>query len=295
MRTKPGMLFAASALLVAPAAALSISVAAMAQDAKKYPDWDGLWGRGSPVGTWDPTKPGGPRQEPPLTAQYQAIYQGNLAKSRAGINFDIKATCGPVGMPRLMVLYEPIEIVVKPKATYMLAESMSPIRRIYTDGSDFPPNEADAKRNFLGHSIGRWLDTDGDGAYDTLEVETRYTQGPRLFESTGIPLHEDNETIVKERIYLDKADHNILRDEITTFDHALTRPWTVSRFYRRVAHPVYDEYNCTEDNRWVTIGGKLYLLDEDGYVMPIQKDQPPPDPKYLEKYFRKTTGEAERR
>jgi len=276
------------------AAALCVSLAAMAEDAKKYPDWDGLWGRGSPVGTWDPTKPGGPRQEPPLTAQYQAIYQANLAKSRAGINFDIKATCGPVGMPRLMVLYEPIEIVVKPKATYMLAESMSPIRRIYTDGNDFPPNEGDAKRNFLGYSIGRWLDTDGDGTYDTLEVETRYTQGPRLFESTGIPLHEDNETIVRERIYLDTADRNILHDEITTFDHALTRPWTVSRFYRRVARPIYDEYNCTEDNRWITIGGKLYLLDEDGYVMPIQKDQAPPDPKYLEKYFRRTTGEAER-
>jgi hypothetical protein len=26
---------------------------------------------------------------------------------------------------------------------------------------------------YLGYSIGKWLDTDGDGRYDTLEVETR--------------------------------------------------------------------------------------------------------------------------
>jgi hypothetical protein len=127
------------------------------------------------------------------------------------------------------------------------------------------------------------------GVYDTLEIETRYTQGPRLFDSSGIPLHQDNQTVVREKLYLDKADRNILRNEITTIDHALTRPWTVSRFYRRVTNPIYEEYNCTEDNRWITIGDKLYLLDGDGYVMPIQKDQPPPDPKYLQKYFNKAT------
>src|SRR5207248_1253991 len=96
------------------AAALCMSVAAMAEDAKTYPDWDGLWGRGSPVGAWDPAKPPGPRQEAPLTPEYQAVYQSNLAKSKTGTFFDIKATCGPVGMPRLMILYEPIEIVIKP-------------------------------------------------------------------------------------------------------------------------------------------------------------------------------------
>ena len=111
-------------------------------------------------------------------------------------------------------------------------------------------------------------------------------RGPRLFDSTGIPLHADNETVVTEKIYLDQKDPDILRNEITTFDHALTRPWTVSRFYRRDHEPVFEEYPCTEDNRWVTIGGELYLADGEGYLMPIQKNQPPPDPKYLQKYFK---------
>jgi hypothetical protein len=269
------------------ATVLCLSIAgACAQDAKKYPDWEGLWKRGSPVGVWDPSKPGGLKQEPPLTPEYQAIFEANLAKGKAGVQFDIKGTCGPVGMPRLMILYEPMEIVIKPHATYMLVESMSPIRRIHTDGKDWPKDEAESPRNFLGYSKGVWLDTDNDGTYDTLEVETRYMQGPRLFDSTGIPLHKDNQTVVKEKLYLDKADHDILRNEITTIDHALTRPWTVSRFYRREHNPIYDEYNCTEDNRWVAIGGELYVTDADGYLMPIQRDQKPPDVKYLERYFK---------
>jgi hypothetical protein len=109
-----------------------------------------------------------------------------------------------------------------------------------------------------------------------LEVETRNMRGPRLFDSSGIPLHGDNETIIEERIYLDKSDPNVLRNEITTFDHALMRPWTVSRFYRRGLNPVYEEYPCTEDNHWIAVGGELYLSDSEGFLMPIQKNQPPP-------------------
>jgi hypothetical protein len=265
------------------AAALCLSLGARADDVSKYPNWEGMWKRGSPVGVWDPTKPPGLGQQPPLTAEYQAVFESNIAKGKAGAVFDIKGTCGPVGMPRLMILYEPMELVIKPKVTYMLFESSSPIRRIYTDGRSWP-EEKDS--SFAGYSIGTWLDTTGSGAYDTLEVETRNMTGPRLFDSTGIPVAKDNETVIKERLYLDKKDPDILRDDITTYDHALTRPWTVSRFYRREHNPLYEEYNCTEDNRWVSIGGELYLADGEGYLMPIQKNQPPPDPKYLQKYFK---------
>jgi hypothetical protein len=181
-----------------------------------------------------------------------------------------------------MTLYEPIEIVVKPKMTYMLAESMSPVRRIYTDGREWPKIE-DA--GFLGYSIGKWSDSTNSGTYDTLEVETRYMRGPRLMDSSGIPVHPDNQTVVKEKLYLDKKDPDILRNEITTDDHAFTQPWTVSRFYRREHNPMFAEYNCTEDNPWLVIGGELYLKDTQGYVMPIQKNQPPPDPKYFQKYW----------
>src|SRR5258708_9576773 len=105
-------------------------------------------------------------------------------------------------------------------------------RHIYTDGRDYPANMALDPR-FLGYSIGKWLDEDGDGRYDTLMVETRGMKGPRVFDASGIPLHEDNETIDQERIYLDKADPNLLHYDITTIDHALTRPSLVTITYSR--------------------------------------------------------------
>jgi hypothetical protein len=49
----------------------------------------------------------------------------------------------------------------------------------------------------------------------------------------GAPFHPDDATVVKERISLDKDDRNILRNEITTIDNALTRAWTVTRSYQR--------------------------------------------------------------
>jgi hypothetical protein len=263
--------------------AFSIAVAAKAEEVKKYPDWNALWDRGSPPGVWDPSKPKGRGQEAPLTPEYQKIYEQNIAKEEAGAEFDPKQTCGPVGMPRLMTAYESIEIVITPRVVYMLAQSMSPIRRIFTDGRDWPKNPFPS---FVGYSIGKWIDSDNTGTFDTLEVETRYMKGPRLMDASGIPLASDNETVVKERLYLDKKDPNILRDEITTYDHAFTRPWTVSRFVRRSKDPIFDEYSCTEDNHWLVIGGNLYMTDGDGYFMPIQKNEPPPDMKYFRKYFK---------
>jgi hypothetical protein len=81
----------------------------------------------------------------------------------------------------------------------------------------------------MGYSIGKWLGTDGDGRYDSLEAETRNFKGPRTVEATGMPLHDDNETVVTERIYLGKANNNLMHNEITIVDHALTRPWTADK------------------------------------------------------------------
>ena len=68
----------------------------------------------------------------------------------------------------------------------------------------------------------------------------------QLEDSRSIPLHKDNATIVRERIYLDKADPNVLRNEVTVIDNALTRPWTVTKSYRREPNPrpYWREVNC---------------------------------------------------
>jgi len=98
-----------------------------------------------------------------------------------------------------------------------------------------------------------------------------------------LPLHDDNQTVVKERIYFDKAEPGILHDEITVIDNAFTRPWTITKNYRRTGgeRPVWREHVCAEHNQHIRIGDDSYFLSADGHLMPTKKDQPPPDLKYF--------------
>src|SRR4029077_17002392 len=138
---------------------------------------------------------------------------------------DPQVYCLPSGMPRMMIAYEPMEVIITPETTYIRVDHLNDFRRIYTDGRGWP---AKIKPTFDGYSIGKWVDQRGDGRYEALEVETRGMKGPRTLDAGGLPLHKDNRTLVKERIHLDPANHNLLHDEITTIDDAFTRPWTVT-------------------------------------------------------------------
>ena len=254
---------------------------ARAFDEATYPDMQGQWRHPDGAGNnWDPTKPRGRAQQAPLTPEYQAIFEANLADQEAGgMGTDPTYTCIPDGMPRAMNVIFPMQIVITPQTTFMMIEYLSMLRRIYTDGRKFPD---DFEPSFMGYSIGNWTDMDGQGRYTTLEIETRLLKGPRAFDASGAPLHKDNQTIVKERLYLDKNNPNILRDDITTIDHALTRPWTVNKTYDRVRNPVWVESICSENNPHVTVGGQPYMLGADDELMPSKKGQKPPSLKHFE-------------
>ena len=264
------------------AAALSLTAAA-AQDNPRYPDWSGQW-RKAPDGgppRYDPSKPDGAGQQAPLRDEYRRIHEASMAdQAQGGQGLYVQSVkCIPMGMPFQMSIVFPFEFVITPKTTYVLFEIMtSQPRRIYTDGRDWPK---DSEPTFAGYSIGKWIDEDGDGRFDLLEVETRHLRVPRLFDQTGIPFHEDGQAIIKERIYADKANPNIIYDEMTTTDNALTHPWSIKKTYRREPKVVWPENNCTEGNNDVVMGGENYLLSADGLLMPVKKDQPPPDLRYF--------------
>jgi hypothetical protein len=88
---------------------------------------------------------------------------------------------------------------------------------------------------------------------------------------------------VFERIYVDKANPGLLHNDMTVMDHALTRPWSVSKTYRRNGgpHPAWPEDNCGDNNELVLIAGESYYKSADGRLMPTRKDQPPPDLRYF--------------
>jgi len=270
------------------AAALMLAIsAAQAADDAKYPNWKGQWNRVivpgvGGQGAFDQTKPWGPGQQAPLTPAYQKVLEDSMAdQAKGGLGNYPTARCMPGGMPRMMTFYEQ-EYVITPETTYILLGGEDHYRRIFTDGRDWPK---DVEPTYAGYSIGKWIDTDGDGLYDVLEVETRGFKGPRAYDASGLPLHFDNQSVFLERFHLDKADLIILHIETTVIDHALTRPWTVDKRYVLSPNPRprWGEVSCAENMRYsmVPIGRESYFMSADGLLMPVRKDQPPPDLRYF--------------
>ena len=110
-------------------------------------------------------------------------------------------------------------------------------------------------------------DENNDGKFDTLLVETRGLKGPRTFDGSGIPLHKDNETVVKEKIYLDKADpepaarrdhhHRPRADPSVDRDAHLSRATA-----RRPGSSMSAPRTTTRS----TLGEQNYLVSDDGYL-----------------------------
>jgi hypothetical protein len=268
-------------LIVVGTALTLASAGAQVIDFSKYPDLSGRWRSVGGPARFDMSKPAGLGQGAPLTPEYQSVYEANLKDQAAGGLGTSNFLCLSPGMPRAMNGYGDMEFVVTPDTTYILIDHINDDRRIYTDGRKFPD---ELEPSLLGYSIGTWVDSKHDGHFDVLEVETRGFRGPRIFDGSGLPLHEDNETLVKERIFLDATDRNLAHDEITVYDHALTRPWTVMKSYRRDPdpHALWAEGSC-ENTGHVMIGNRHYTLGPDGLLMPAVKDEPPPDLKYFKK------------
>jgi hypothetical protein len=128
--------------------AVSIAAAdAQILDYSKYPDLKGQWERYAVPGvggqpSFDQTKPWGKGQQAPLTPEYQSMHDASLADQAAGgLGGDLDhARCGAEGMPFMMVAFRPLEFVISPEVTYIIIADYDPLRRVYTDGRDWPTN-----------------------------------------------------------------------------------------------------------------------------------------------------------
>ena len=170
---------------------------------------------------------------PPYNAEYQARYDKTTADLRAGVKLkDGSARCLPQGMPRMMVIGYPIDVIVQPKRVVMLFEPGAQRRMIFTDGRKHT-NPADIDPTYSGESIGHW-----EG--DTLVVDTVGIREDLLFDYSFAP-HSDALHII-ERI---RRVGDTLEDQMTLEDpKAFTRPWQIKRTYR--LQPTWDlkEYVC---------------------------------------------------
>jgi hypothetical protein len=157
-------------LSTAALGAMSLNVSAAA------PDLSGVWFISSHVGALK-TVDG---QAPPLTPAAQAVYTAHKAAIAKGdYSFDGATHCLPPGLPRLMVMHEPFEILQRPKALYFVYQINRLPRRVYLD--EALPTDVDP--HYLGYSVGKW-----DG--DALVVDTAGFDDSTMLDNAGLP-HSD--------------------------------------------------------------------------------------------------------
>ena len=206
---------------------------------KSRRDFTGLWENRGGIG-WQQGIPPGKGQNPPLTPDYQKIFDRHQANAAMGKpTGDPTAGCLPQGMPRIMTMTYPMEIMMNELQVNIFAEWNGQTRRIYTDGRPLPPDD-EVDITYNGYSVGHW-------EADVLVADTNGMRGDTNLESSGLP-HSDA-IRARERIWL--ADDNTIKDEITLTDpKAFTKPWTVTKTYHR-AKPGAEliEYVCLENQR----------------------------------------------
>jgi hypothetical protein len=163
----------------------------------------------------------------------QGIVDGNeipylpaaLAKKRA--NFENRATADPEtkgylpGVPRIMYMPFPFQILQTPDQIVMVFEYDRGVRNIYTNGTPHPRGPLNW---WMGDSRGRW-----EG--NTLVVDVVYFTDQTWFDRAG-NFHSDALHLV-ERFTPAGPDH--INYEVTVEDvNVFTRPWTMRTvLYRR--------------------------------------------------------------
>ena len=216
--------------------ALAFSSAAGAATPSDPNDWTGVWKRVGSI-AFDPANKPETRENPPYRPDWQARYEVALKSAERGqFNADPTASCVPPGMPRLMNMVYPMEIIQKPDQLTIVAEWESQVRRIFLDGR---PHPQDMDATFNGHSVGHW-----EGK--TLVVDTVGLRADTVFDQSGIR-HSDKLHIV-ERFTLTAPD--TLIDELSADDPvAFFHPWVVKKTYKRTPGEQMQEYVCEENNR----------------------------------------------
>jgi len=164
----------------------------------------------------DPTKPPGLGQQAPLTPEYQAIFEATL-KDRASAGSRRPDQPVPAARPAADdgAIF-PVEFVV----TYRSHLLHDRLHDVAPHLHRRPRLAKDLLPSFNGYSIANGSTPTATAATTCSKSSPAASKSPRTFEGSGLPLHRDGESVITERIFLDKADENLLHDEVTVIDHA---------------------------------------------------------------------------
>ncbi len=129
---------------------------------------------------------------------------------------DLDLRCLPPGVPRIMLMARPFEIVQTPNRILFVYEGGAHVwRQVWMDGR---AHSKDPNPNWLGHSIGHW-----EG--DTLVVDSVGFNDRTWLDDAGHPHTEQLHVIEKYR----RTDPLTMKYDVDIDDPgAYTEPWTSS-------------------------------------------------------------------
>ena len=207
----------------------------------EHPDLSGIW-QAVNAASWNVeahnAEDGVPAGLSVVVGETIPYREDALAQRRQ--NYENRMSDDPVrqcflpGVPRIMYMPFPFQIIQTPDHMVMTFEFAHAVRIIYTDGSPHPlPNDF-----WMGDSRGRW-----EG--DTMVINTTYFNGQTWFDASGN--YHSNQLNVVERL-TPQGENHILYEATIEDPEVFTRPWTIRMpLYRRLeANLQILDYDCVD-------------------------------------------------
>lgn len=174
--------------------------------------------------------------EPPLqpwaAAKYRSVRPGYGPRADSQSQDPI-VSCDPPGIPRILLLPFPVQIVQIPGQVIMLFEYDHFIRQIFFGRRTHP---ADLDPTWMGDSIGHW-----EG--DTLVIDTVGLNSKTWLDQVGHP-HSDALHVVER---MRRIDRDTLRDDLVITDpKAYTEPWKGQQIFKLKPAWHLMEYVCED-------------------------------------------------
>jgi hypothetical protein len=183
------------------------------------------WGHPNLQGIWGPAFVQSLGEDAPMLPENRKRY-----KALEGADDPIDS-CKPPGVPRVMNLAFPFEILQTPKVVYILLEYDQHTRRIYLDGQH--PKDLDP--SWLGHSIGHW-----EG--NTLVVETVGQNEDTWLDMRG-HLHSQDMKLIER--FTRSDDGKSLTYQIIIDDPKMySKPWGMTKTHQLRPDLEINEFIC---------------------------------------------------
>jgi hypothetical protein len=170
----------------------------------------------------------------PFKPEAKATYDKHLAAAKKGDTaWDPARQCLPEGLPRIMTINEPFEILQRDKAVFFVAQNRVPWKAFFNQHLPTDPDPF-----YMGYSIARWQG-------QTLIVDSSGFRDLTMLDDRGIPHTEQMTLTTKFR--LAPGGKTLTATYTITDPGAFNRPWTAtSTFTKKPASFQLPEEVCAE-------------------------------------------------